>query len=479
MQLASGTVIDQRYEVHEAIGTGGQAVVYRVRHRQLDAWHAMKVVTRAHGDAVQRILREGRLQASLRHPHVVRVTDVVTCNDAPALIMDFVDGPDLANVLERGPLTIDHVDQIGQAVLSALGAAHARGLVHRDLKPENILLARSDDGHIVPMVTDFGIAVHIQVDRRTPTGAVIGTPNYMSPEQIRDGKRVDARSDIWALGTVLYELLSRRVAFSGDSVYKVWEAVQQAQPVPLRSLVPDVPERMLRAIEGALIRDPAARHQSCEQMLEIWAGQPVKSTSPRRFTLDLDDVTWRQPSSAADRYVKTEPQPLALSTIVPTVTPQTALVAGVVATITGVLLILGVGLGAAAMLALQERSARATSVDGAGETVVVPPASELLPEPGASPEPTPVTRPGPLAPPDEGPPEPAPMPTGEVLVTGAVVRLKHAGEVHRAPGQLPPGDYEVWVDFGDGEFRYPRRLTVRPDVAVRVVCNPGTQLCQY
>ena len=501
MLLAPGTVVDQRYEVHAAVGTGGQAIVYRVRHCQLGTWHAMKVITQAHGAARKRILREGQLQASLRHPHVVRVTDVVMCNEAPALIMDFIDGPDLGRVIDGRRLDVEQADQIGQAIISAVAAAHAQGLVHRDLKPENILLARSDDGHVIPMVTDFGIATQLTVDRRTRTGTVMGTPYYMSPEQVRDLKSVDARSDIWALGAVLYEMLSGDVAFRGDSVFEIWNAVQRVEFVPLRELAPDIPERLIAAVEGALKHDPADRHQTCEEMLEMWTGAPSRSSN-LRLTLDLDVQPWHLADENTHERLVTPtvvpPEPIRPTTL----TGRSGL--GIAAMLGGGLLSLGVGLGALALagigtlsgLGTEGRSARAQPADE-----VVPPTPAMAapnPEPAVVEDPVPAVTPEtadpvavePSAPLSDGPEAPATPPEaeggsapqasfGQVSAEGARVRLVANGTAYTLPGEVPTGEYEVWVNFGDAEFRYPRSLRVGQAGSVQVICNPGTQLCLY
>ncbi|MEN0067315.1 MAG: serine/threonine-protein kinase [Myxococcota bacterium] len=475
IRLAPGTIVDQRYEVLDVLGSGGQAVVYRVRHLHLDTWHALKVVTNAHGAACERILREGRLQASLMHPHVVRVTDVVTCRGAPALIMDFIDGPDLAAVIARQPVPLRQADNIGRAILSAVSAAHDRGLVHRDLKPENVLLAKGEDGLVTPLVTDFGLAVHLAFDRRTATGTVMGTPYYMSPEQVRDGKRVDARTDIWALGALLYEMLARQVAFSGATVFEVWSAVEQAKPVPLRDLVPDVPDRMVLAIEGALRQDPNDRLQTCAEMLELWSGATQSRSSVLRFTMEFAPTP--EPVEAQIQPTVIPLEETGHSEATSAWYPSYSLVWQPLTTL-GVALAFGFGFVAILGFgAHREPSSPRPDERGADDSVsdwIVPPSQSELESPlppatidvETSPSrPKAVSSSGRLS--------------GKVGAEGATVHLECNGVSYRIPGSIPVGVCEVWVDFDGTKFRYPRLLNVAESTLTNIICSPGTQLCVY
>ena len=198
-------------------------VVYAVRHIQLGAPYALKLL-KITGDSRKvrairaRLLTEGRIQASLRHRNIVTVTDTVLIDDQPGLVMEWVDGTNLDAFIEkRSPLPLDLIESVGRSIIRGVRAAHAAGHLHRDLKPDNILIA-DEDGEWVPKVADFGLAKVLQDDgiagASTVHGSVFGTPQYMSPEQAMDSKSVDERTDVFALGCILYELCTGTRAVS-------------------------------------------------------------------------------------------------------------------------------------------------------------------------------------------------------------------------------------------------------------------------
>lgn len=272
MPLSPGAEVD-RYTVEHLLGEGGMARVYRVAHRTLGTHHALKVLNHTGETVRQRLLQEGRVQATLRHPNVVAVTDVLDVNGQPALLMEFVDGPTLEQWLwdlgQAPPL--DEALRIFDAILSAVEAAHATGLVHRDLKPANVLM----DGS-TPKVTDFGLAMATGAGtRHTRTGSTMGTPAYMAPEQIRDTKSVDARADLFALGAILYELVSGVRAFQGQDVLELMNAVAKGEYRPLQTRLPSVPPRIVEAVDGCLIVDPDKRIPDCAALRAVLAGDKV------------------------------------------------------------------------------------------------------------------------------------------------------------------------------------------------------------
>ncbi len=275
--IGPGTVVDG-YRVEGELGAGGMARVYLVRHLQLDSLHAMKVLDSRAVAVRDRLIQEGRLQASLRHPNIVAVTDVVTVDECPALVMEYVEGAPLDALLRARRLTIAEVDALVIGILRGVGAAHAQGMIHRDLKPANVLLARHHDG-VTPKVADFGLA-KIVMDAehsgprgaQTRTGQVLGTPCYMAPEQFRDVRSVDLRADIYSLGAMYYEMVSGERAFSGESLYEILGKVAAGDVVPLRARVPDVPDRIDAAVRACLSHAPADRPESCEALLRLWTG---------------------------------------------------------------------------------------------------------------------------------------------------------------------------------------------------------------
>ncbi|MBW2257479.1 MAG: protein kinase, partial [Deltaproteobacteria bacterium] len=273
MQVAPGTAID-RYTVEAPIGRGGMAVVYRVRHNQLGSVHALKVLTLPTDTIRARLLQEGRIQSQFNHPNLVNVTDVVEVEGSPGLVMEYVDGPTLAQFLDGRRLALAQIDHLARGILEGAAAAHEHGLIHRDLKPANILLLVTPTA-LVPKIADFGLAKLLRQppgEGHTRSGAAMGTPSYMAPEQIRDSKTVDQRADVFALGAILYELATGRRAFVGNDTMEVFGAVTAGRFEPPRQLAPGLPERMERAILGALQVDPDARITSSAELYAIWTG---------------------------------------------------------------------------------------------------------------------------------------------------------------------------------------------------------------
>ncbi|MBX2801485.1 MAG: protein kinase [Myxococcales bacterium] len=281
--LQHGTVVD-RYTVERPLGEGGMAMVFLVRHNQLGTKHALKVLTVASSAIRQRLVTEGRVQAALRHANILNVTDLITLpGGSPGLIMEFVEGPSLEQLLDRQALTLTQADALARPILQGVAEAHGQGLVHRDLKPANILL-EFGNGTFVPKVADFGLAKILSGEgsgARTKTGSAMGTPHYMSPEQVRDAKNVGPEADVFALGAILYELVTRRRAFEGEDLLDIFNAVAAGQYVPPRQLVPDLPPRMENAILASLQIDPTDRPPSVEVLLEMWSdGQPLPEGPP-------------------------------------------------------------------------------------------------------------------------------------------------------------------------------------------------------
>lgn len=282
MQLTAGTpVASGRYVVEDLLGQGGMAAVYRVRHAQLGTPLALKVLTSASPDQRDRLMREGRAQAALRHTNIVSVVDVVQIDGLAALVMEFIDGPDLAYVLKRRSLTPEQADDLMRGILAGVAAAHDQGFVHRDLKPGNILLA-AQRSRPVPRVADFGLVKQLAegAERATRTGAMMGTPAYMAPEQVRDAGKVDARADVFALGAIAYELFSGRRAFDGDDAFEIFEAIVRGQHTPLSEAAPSLSPRLAAVIERALTTDPDARFADAGAMEAAWLAEaPALSAS--------------------------------------------------------------------------------------------------------------------------------------------------------------------------------------------------------
>ncbi|MEZ4234593.1 MAG: serine/threonine-protein kinase [Myxococcota bacterium] len=275
--------------VESLIGHGGMASVYRARHQLLQRVVAVKILHRPSAEANERLIQEGRLQASLDHPNILSVLNIEYVDDAPALILEHVDGPDLATRISAPPrLTQDEIDGVVDGVLSGLSAAHDAGLVHRDLKPSNVLLA---DG-CTPKIGDFGLARVLGSGALGLTGSArMGTPAYMAPEQHHATGDVDQRADIYALGCMLYELVTGRRCNQGRNYADVVRRAEQGEHAPLSA--DEVPERVIRAIEAALAPDPAERAGSCAELRALWEGRAGANVAPtRRVLLQLRSRTW-------------------------------------------------------------------------------------------------------------------------------------------------------------------------------------------
>jgi serine/threonine protein kinase len=276
MELDTGEVIGQ-YRVESVLGQGGMAIVYRVRHQQLGSEHALKLLMVNSKSIQARLLQEGRVQATLRHANIVSVTDVVSIGRSMGLVMELVKGPTLEDLLAQGSLLQAQFDMLAQGILEGVAAAHRSGLIHRDLKPANILLELGH-GRITPKVTDFGLAKVLGNEggtSQTRSGVAMGTPHYMAPEQIRDAKNVDARTDVFALGAILYEMVTSKKAFPGEDMLTIFSAIVEGNPTPVREFSPDLPDHMLAAIEGALVADREERIPSTDALLSMWKNEEL------------------------------------------------------------------------------------------------------------------------------------------------------------------------------------------------------------
>jgi eukaryotic-like serine/threonine-protein kinase len=255
-----GDVLAGKYRVDKILGIGGMGMVVAATHLELDQQVAVKFMLPAameSPEASARFLREARAAGKLTSEHICRVIDVGRFESgAPYIVMEYLEGYDLGTMLKRrGPLRVAAcVDYILQAC-EGLAEAHAQGIVHRDLKPDNLFLsARADGGHVIK-VLDFGISKAAVTGIQTQTGDILGSPAYMAPEQMRSTKDVDARADVWSLGMVMYQLLTGRLPFTGDSLPNLCLSVMNDLPVPPNQLREDLPDGMSAAILRCLEKD--------------------------------------------------------------------------------------------------------------------------------------------------------------------------------------------------------------------------------
>jgi predicted Ser/Thr protein kinase len=258
-----GELIAGRYELEKLVGSGGMSNVFRAHDRLLERTVALKILHEQYtrdDDYVERFRREARAVAKLAHPNIVTVIDRGEQDGRQFIVFEYVDGPNLKDLTRDGPLETREAIELTLQVARALSFAHERGLVHRDVKPQNVLL--NDDGQA--KVTDFGIARSLDVQGVTQTGTVLGTSDYIAPEQAR-GQRVDPKTDIYSLGAVLYELLVGEVPFSGDNFVAVaMRHVSEPAPSVLEHR-PDCPMRLDLAIQRAMAKDPDDRFESMDE----------------------------------------------------------------------------------------------------------------------------------------------------------------------------------------------------------------------
>jgi serine/threonine-protein kinase len=274
---AAAVGLPAHYELREHIGEGGMGTVWRARDRTLDVDVAIKLIRSdsTSPDAYLRLLFEARAAARIEHPSIVRVlSSGVTNEGRPYVVMEMLDGESLDTVIKRrGKMPAVEAIRLLLPLVGAVAHAHDLGVVHRDIKPSNVFLHRERGGRMRPKLLDFGIAKSTLGEdvSVTVTGAVMGTPAYMSPEQACGLRDVDARADVWALATVLYEVLTGRAAFRGNNYNAVLSAVLTSSPTPLRDLV-TIDVRLARIIERGLCRNRDERWSSARSFGKALAG---------------------------------------------------------------------------------------------------------------------------------------------------------------------------------------------------------------
>ena len=295
MGLASGTKLGP-YEIAAPLGAGGMGEVYRARDTRLDRTVAVKILPShlsSHPDARQRFEREARVISSLSHPNICHLYDVGCQDGVDFLVMEFLEGETLADRLRKGPLATEHLLRYALEICEGLEKAHKSGVIHRDLKPGNIMLTKAG-----AKLMDFGLAKALQEVRPpssgltvtiasskadqplTAQGAVVGTFQYISPEQL-EGKDADQRSDIFALGAVLYEMATGKRAFEGRTTASVIAAVLERDPAPISAAQPASPPALDRVVKTCIAKDPEERFQSVHDLkLQLkWMGDGVASGS--------------------------------------------------------------------------------------------------------------------------------------------------------------------------------------------------------
>ncbi len=289
-KLEAGAVVDGRYRITHAIGRGGMGEVFAaVDACEGDRPCALKVLREAlaaRPAAVARFEREARLLAAVSSEHVVRLLGFGRAvSGAPYLVLERLEGEDLRQILDRrGPLPVGEALRHAHQAALGLREAHRAGLVHRDIKPSNLFVTRPHGGvdGVVKLV-DFGIARQLAPEDTslTSTGEALGSPRYMSPEQVRNAKDIDPRTDLWSLGVTLYELLTGALPFEGSTASAVSAAIVADSPIPPRARVPTLPAEVERVVLACLEKDPAARYESAAELAaELAAAATALGTTP-------------------------------------------------------------------------------------------------------------------------------------------------------------------------------------------------------
>jgi serine/threonine-protein kinase len=268
-------LISGKYRIERQLGAGGMGTVYVAENVDIGRRVAIKILNSAYAhqsDAISRFQREARAAAQIGHPNIVEIYDMGRTEDGvPYMVMELLEGDTLLGLSSRlGRVPPAQAVDVMVQLLSAIGVAHAIGIIHRDLKPENIFLAKKGQRTDFVKVLDFGVAkfhdaISSTSGRLTRDGSLVGTPAYMSPEQARGTKKLDARSDLYAAGVVMYEMLSGRLPHEGDTYNEMIVAIAGTDPPPLSRVAPGVPPGLAKVVARAMSREPDARYQTASQ----------------------------------------------------------------------------------------------------------------------------------------------------------------------------------------------------------------------
>jgi serine/threonine-protein kinase len=470
-----GDVLAGKYRVERVLGVGGMGVVVAATNLMLDQLVALKFMLAhalANKDAVMRFVREARSAVKLRSEHVGRVLDVGTLdNGAPYIVMEYLDGSDLSGIsTARGALPVSEATGYVLQAIDAIAEAHSLGIVHRDLKPANLFVARRNDGSPLVKVLDFGISkAKLSIENLTATSALMGSPGYMSPEQMRASRDVDPRTDIWSIGVILYELVSGALPFSADTMPELCVKILQDPVRPLREVAPTVPRAFEAVVERCMEKDRTRRYANVAELaLALAPFAPAREQGTAERVAAVLRVTIAETPAPAP--AGTGARPFASSTVGDAVgqvvdppvarRPRTALIAGAVGAL---------GVGALALAFALGRG------DTGGAIEPTPGASRILGN--SATQPPPVVPPAPVAPAPVAPAPVAPaaiVPAPPVAVTPAPAPAPSspppAAHAQRDPRPPPPSSTPSVKPSPKKPARTqpsPRPVDVKPTDAVK------------
>jgi serine/threonine protein kinase len=322
-----------QYEVLRELGRGGMGVVYLARHRLSGRLEVLKVMNKhllARPGSRERFLREIQSAARLDHPNVVKMYTALEMGELMVLVMEYVEGESLAEYVKRqGPLPVAHACYYVQQAALGLQHAYEKKMVHRDIKPQNLILSREGKKHIVK-VLDFGLAKatreKAEQTELTGEGAMLGTPDFVAPEQTLDAANADIRADIYSLGCTLYYLLTGAAPFKGRSLYEVLQAHHSMEAKPLNLIRPEIPEELAAVVRKMMAKEPAKRYQTpaeVVQALSVFIKPASKGASPKsspELSMGPDAKPVRPTAPAAEAVqrkapVTAEPPPVAWDTL--------------------------------------------------------------------------------------------------------------------------------------------------------------------
>jgi serine/threonine-protein kinase len=283
--LGEGTVLAERYRLEKVLGEGGTGVVWQATHTVMRRRVAIKLLKSAEEEAMKRFFREARVTAALQHPHIVEVHDVFVAPETgtPAMVMELLEGAPLSQWLRtvRGPVTLPlrETARVLLPVVAAVGAAQSVGVVHRDLKPENVfLLGKPEEIDLLDprvKVLDFGLAKLtaaegdvVATSQLTRSGFVLGTPHYMSPEQVMMDQPIDHRADVWSLGVILYECLSGTRPIEGTSLSQLFRAIAEPKITPLAKRMPKLPKAVTKLV-ARMLSKPAKDRPELDEVHDV------------------------------------------------------------------------------------------------------------------------------------------------------------------------------------------------------------------